>query len=109
MPFIIIFLVLAGVTIWAWWRIFGRVGWSPWLSLLTWLPIINIIVLVAFALARWPIDRGPLVEPLEWRDGPPMAGRGPLGHVSRYCTSCGTGNVPDARYCTNCGTPMGDA
>ena len=40
------------------WLIFKRAGWSPWLSLVLFVPGAAIVLLWVFALARWPsLDR----------------------------------------------------
>lgn len=36
------------------WLIFRRAGWSPWLSLILFVPGAAIILLWVFALAPWP-------------------------------------------------------
>jgi hypothetical protein len=35
-------------------KILSRAGWSPWLSLLWLVPVLNIAMLWAFALGEWP-------------------------------------------------------
>lgn len=39
-----------------WWRIFVRVGWTPWLALVMTIPIANIVILIMFAFSSWPIN-----------------------------------------------------
>ena len=51
------FLVLAGLIIIPFWKIFSKAGFSPWLSLLMGLPLINLIVLFYFAFSKWPIHK----------------------------------------------------
>ena len=36
------------------WRIMQRAGFSPWLSLLALVPVVNVIALWLFAFGRWP-------------------------------------------------------
>jgi hypothetical protein len=36
-------------------RIFAQAGYSKWLGLTTVIPLVNLIVLVWFAFAKWPI------------------------------------------------------
>jgi hypothetical protein len=36
------------------WQIFKKAGFSPWLSLLTTIPIVNLFVFYYVAFARWP-------------------------------------------------------
>lgn len=38
-------------------NILRRVGYSPWLALLFLLPVANLLLFLAFAYARWPVDR----------------------------------------------------
>jgi uncharacterized membrane protein YhaH (DUF805 family) len=49
-----ILLVFAVLTIFPFFRIFQRAGRSGWWAILIFIPILNIIVLWVFALARWP-------------------------------------------------------
>jgi hypothetical protein len=35
-------------------RILRRIGWSPWLSLLWLIPLLNVVMLWLVAFARWP-------------------------------------------------------
>lgn len=41
------------------WRICGRMGFSPWLSLLMLISPVNIILLYYLAFAEWPAMRRP--------------------------------------------------
>jgi hypothetical protein len=50
------------------WRIFGRMGFPPWLAVIASLPLVNLIVLYYVALTPWPRERG-------WN--PPSIGSGP--------------------------------
>lgn len=54
---IIIVAVLALATIWASGRILGRLGFSPWWSVISWLMPVNIIGLIVLSLIEWPIER----------------------------------------------------
>ena len=40
------------------WRICLRAGLSPWLSLLLFIPLVNIIFVYYVAFAEWPSQRG---------------------------------------------------
>lgn len=40
------------------WRIMQRAGFSPWLSLLALVPVVNVIALWLFAFGRWPAVDG---------------------------------------------------
>jgi uncharacterized protein (DUF983 family) len=39
------------------WQIFKKAGFSPWLSLLTMIPLAGLFVLYYVAFARWPEKR----------------------------------------------------
>ncbi len=39
------------------WRIFGRMGFPPWLSIMASLPLVNLIVLYYVAMTPWPRER----------------------------------------------------
>ena len=36
------------------WKIFGRMGFPPWLAVIASLPLVNLIVLYYVALTPWP-------------------------------------------------------
>jgi hypothetical protein len=36
------------------WRIFKKAGFSPWLSLLTFVPVVGLFTLYYVAFTRWP-------------------------------------------------------
>ena len=36
------------------WKIFGRAGFPPWLSILMIVPVLNIIMIYFVAFAEWP-------------------------------------------------------
>jgi len=56
-PELIVILVMI-VVIWLpWSRIFSKAGYSPWLSLTIFVPLVNLIVLFWFAFSEWPILR----------------------------------------------------
>jgi hypothetical protein len=40
------------------WKIFGRMGFPPWLAVIASLPLVNLIVLYYVALTPWPRERG---------------------------------------------------
>ena len=51
-----VFLVLAGIIIQAipYWRIFRKAGFEPLLSLLLFVPLVNLVMLYYLAFAEWP-------------------------------------------------------
>jgi hypothetical protein len=46
-----------------WWFIFKKAGFSPFLALLMFLPLINIIMLYFLAFARWNVVPAAMVYP----------------------------------------------
>jgi hypothetical protein len=58
--FRVILLILGGVIISVvfvlilYWRIFGKAGFSPALSLLMLLPLVNVVMLYYLAFGEWP-------------------------------------------------------
>jgi hypothetical protein len=54
-------LIGAIIAIIPFWRICQRIGWSPWLSLLMALPLVNLIFLYFLAFSAWPSQRGAVV------------------------------------------------
>jgi heme/copper-type cytochrome/quinol oxidase subunit 4 len=51
------FILVIIVAVIPFWKICERVGHSPWLSLLTLVPIINIIFIYYVAFGEWPSQR----------------------------------------------------
>ncbi len=52
----IVILLVGVVVIWLpWSRIFSKAGYSPWLSLAMFVPLVNVVVLFWFAFSTWPI------------------------------------------------------
>lgn len=49
----LILLVLCIAILPPYWTIFKKAGFSPWLALLMYLPIVNLIVLYVVAFSRW--------------------------------------------------------
>lgn len=47
-------VVIVAIVIPPFWMIFGKAGFSKWLSLLMFIPIVNLIVLYFVAFSRWP-------------------------------------------------------
>jgi len=52
-----ILVVTAAVIGWPYCRVLSRLGYSPWLGLLVFVPTVNVILLWLFAYARWPALR----------------------------------------------------
>jgi hypothetical protein len=49
----------------AFWKIFARMGFPPWLAIIASLPLVNLVVLYYVALTPWPVER---------RADPPVTG-----------------------------------
>ncbi|MBC9786723.1 hypothetical protein H1S01_19980 [Heliobacterium chlorum] len=47
-------IIMAIVSIVAFWKIFSKAGFSPWMSLLMLVPVINFIAFLYLAFADWP-------------------------------------------------------
>ena len=53
-------IVLIGIPVW---RILGRLGLSPWLTILAFIPIVNVISLWLLSYANWPGQRASVQTP----------------------------------------------
>ena len=51
---LIVILIFAAAVLIPYWKIFGKAGFSPWLSLLMFLPLVNIGLLYFLAFSDWP-------------------------------------------------------
>lgn len=56
-PEFVIFVLVVLIAIVPYWKIFSKAGYSGALSLLLFVPLLNIILLFWFAFAEWPIER----------------------------------------------------
>jgi hypothetical protein len=54
---IILFMVffISILTVLPFWKIFGKAGFSPWLSVLMLVPVVHIVLLYFIAFADWPV------------------------------------------------------
>ena len=59
-------VLLSIIVLIPWWFIFKKAGFSPFLALLMFLPLINIVMLYFLAFARWNVVPAAMVYP-----GPP--------------------------------------
>ncbi|TMQ02324.1 MAG: hypothetical protein E6J91_52575 [Deltaproteobacteria bacterium] len=50
-------LIVAVIATVPFWRICKRVGYSPWLSLLILLPLVNLVFIYYVAFAEWPSEK----------------------------------------------------
>jgi len=51
-------LVFIALIVVPFWFIFKKTGYSPWLSLLMVVPLLNIVMLFFLAFSQWPAGRG---------------------------------------------------
>jgi hypothetical protein len=56
-----VWLIGAIIGIIPFWRICKRVGYSPWLSLLMAVPLVNVIFIYFLAFSDWPSQKGTVV------------------------------------------------
>ena len=56
-PEFVIFVLVVLIAIVPYWKIFSKAGYSGALSLLLFVPLLNIILLFWFAFTEWPIER----------------------------------------------------
>ena len=51
---LLVVVVYVFIVVFPFWHIFKKAGFSPWLSLLMLIPLVNLIMLYVLAFARWP-------------------------------------------------------
>jgi hypothetical protein len=56
-PVLLVLFLMALFAIFVYGRIFYKAGYSTWLGLTIFIPLINIVVLIWFAYADWPAMR----------------------------------------------------
>jgi hypothetical protein len=54
-PELLVLLVLVPFALVVWGKIFSKAGYSPWLCLTFFIPIVNVIVVCWFAFSSWPV------------------------------------------------------
>lgn len=52
----VIAIVAVAVGIIPYWKIFGKAGFSPWLSILMLVPLLNLVVLYIVAFSTWNVQ-----------------------------------------------------
>ncbi|MGV8084207.1 MAG: hypothetical protein AB2L09_11335 [Coriobacteriia bacterium] len=72
-------VILLALYIWIFWRILGKAGYSPWLSLLNLVPFGMLAILLVLAFGRWPVFSASAYQP-----------------TSYYGSASGGGYVPPA-------------
>jgi hypothetical protein len=50
-------LALIALTVFVWFRILGKTGYSPWLAFLILVPLGNLVLPLVLAFSEWPISR----------------------------------------------------
>ena len=53
----IFILIGIAIVIIPYWMIWKKAGFSPWLSLLMFVPLLNLVMLYVFAFGTWPLER----------------------------------------------------
>jgi hypothetical protein len=53
----LIIIALLVLFIWPYGRVLSRAGYSPWLCLLFFVPLVNLVAIWVFAYANWPALR----------------------------------------------------
>lgn len=56
-PSLIVSLLFLVFFVWIYGRILHKAGYSGWLALLMLIPLVNIILILWFAFATWPVER----------------------------------------------------
>lgn len=56
-PSSIVFLALVIAALWSAWLVVRKAGYSGWQTLLIFVPVANLVWLVAFASTDWPVER----------------------------------------------------
>jgi hypothetical protein len=73
----IVILVMIVVVLPPYWMIFKKAGFSPWISLLMFLPLVNIVTLWVVALSTWKVapvpQSGWLPQSFPQQPPPPQA------------------------------------
>lgn len=69
----LMFLLIIPIAVIPYWKIFGKAGFSPALSLLIIVPLANLIVLYYVAFAEWKPQATLGIPPQQWTGAPPPA------------------------------------
>ena len=56
--FLAFYVVIGGFVLFAWSRIIGKAGYSPWWCLIGLVPCVGIVMFFVFAFAQWPALQG---------------------------------------------------
>lgn len=55
----IFFLVFMAILVLPYWFIWKKAGFSPWLSLLMFIPLVNLVMLYVLAFSQWKVVPAP--------------------------------------------------
>ena len=55
-PELVVLLFILVIILLPYWKIFQKAGYSGWLAICMFIPIVNIVVLFWFAFSKWPIQ-----------------------------------------------------
>jgi hypothetical protein len=51
----LVIIVVAGLCVWAYWRIFTKAGYPGAMSIMMLIPLLNVIMLFFLAFSEWPV------------------------------------------------------
>jgi len=60
---VLVIAILSVVKVIPYWRILARAGFTPWLSILSILPLLDLILLYYVGFAEWPARTGKKAQP----------------------------------------------
>lgn len=67
LPFFFTFIAIASIVmVIPYWQIFKKAGFTPWLALLMFVPLANIIILYVVAFSQWRVVPVPSVYPASY-------------------------------------------
>ena len=72
-----IYLAIITVSIWATAKVISKAGYSGWWVLVSFVPLLNMVMFLVFAFSKWPIQQR--LESAERMGPPPAAGGGRFG------------------------------
>jgi len=111
---VVIGLAVIAFYIWIAWTIASKAGYSGALSLLLLIPLVNLVVILIFALSDWPVHQqirqlrasgeSPGARESYERSYEPRTPGGVAAMVA--CPSCMQLNRPGTERCSRCGVPL---
>jgi hypothetical protein len=97
-----IYIVLISISLYLSWRLIGKTGHNPWLAVLGFVPVVNIILIFYFVFFEWPVER----ELKEYKN---HFGELPKEYLAEgldedsECIECQTIIPKGSRTCQKCG------